>query len=250
MSNRPSGVLTEADREFLESNGDYYEGENARQKRYQRRRGIRGRITQSLLDFQHIRTYLDDKLRGQIFDEPEKNGAESDTEFRAAIQSLLAWLYLGCREAGIDFEHLLETAVTRAEEDYQRENGGDIVDVEVDLDVEVTARYDGVEELGRALEEGTTLAARNIYKIPMVGDIPVDPEKVDTVPFVPEAAQMRPDREKEIVETILRAHLGIEADAEVVGVADLEGIDIEYGDSAAVSPEDYRGGLADSSDSE
>lgn len=241
MSNRPSGVLTKSDREFLRSDGDYYEGENARQKRYQRRRDIRGRITQSLLDFQDIRTYLDDKLRRQIFDEPTKNGAEDDLEFGAAIESLVYWLYLGCREGGPDFSRVIETSVSRAEEDYRREQGGDIVDVTVDFDVEVTERYEGIEELSRRLMDGEAVLADAIYRIPTFSRFPIDVEEVDVVRVVPSSAQMHMSSEKAIVETILREHLGVEADVEVVGVAELpEDLDIDYTEkSAAVPPEEY-----------
>lgn len=253
MPNRPSGVLTSTDREFLRESGDYYEGENARQSRYQRRRDIRGRIIASLLDFRDIRTYLDDEQRRKIFSAPEENGAEENYSFQGAIESLLGWIYLGCREGGIDFERLLEIAVAHAEEDYQRLYGGEVVDVDVDLNVEVTAAYEGIEELGRALEAGDRIRARNIYKLPMMGDVPVDPEKVDVVRILPERAQIRPEREKAIVDSILREYLGIEAEIEIVGVAEIPDDFLEElpdGEPTAAVPRDeYRGGRADGPDS-
>jgi hypothetical protein len=249
MSNRPSGILTPTDHEFLRNAPDYYDGENARQSRYQRRTDIRRRIVTSLLDFQEINTYLDDEQRRKIFAEPEKNGAEDDLEFRAALQSLLQWMYLGCREEGSSFESLLTNAVSRAEEDYQRMHGGEIVDVDVEFNVEVSAKYEGVEELANRLEEGKPLLARNLYKVPMVGDVPVDPEKVDVVRIQPESAQIRPEREKAIVDAILQEHLGIDAEIEVVGIVDtddLPGYGEDYEEpTGAVDREDYRGGTAD-----
>ncbi|MFB6189866.1 MAG: hypothetical protein ABEI57_08275 [Halapricum sp.] len=249
MSDRSSGVLTPTDREFLQSEGDYYEGKNARQSRYERRRGIRKRIVNSLLDFQDIATHLDEEQRRKIFAQPEKSGAESTTEFRGSIESLLGWIYLGCREEEIDFEHLLVHAVTRAEENYRRLHGGEIVDVEVDFDVEVTNRYSSVEELGRALEAGERLLARSIYKLPMIDEVPVDPEKVDVVRIVPESNR-RPEREREMFRTILQAHLGIDAEVEIVGLADTSKIDSETkeGSTAAVSPEDYENRSTDETD--
>jgi len=252
MSNRPSGVLTPTDREFMRAEGDYYEGENARQSRYDRRTAMRRRIVTSLLDFQDINTYLDHEQRRKMFVEPGKNGAEDDIEFRAALTSLLQWIYLGCREEGQGFETLLSSAVSRAEEDYQRMHGGQIVDVSVEFNVEVAEKYEGVEELARALEQGETLLARSIYKIPMVGDIPVDPEKVDVVRIHPEAAQIRPEKEKAIVRSILKEHLGLEAEVKVVGIVDTDEIDAYPDDyeepTADVDLDDYRGGAADSPD--
>lgn len=250
MSNRPSGILTPTDHEFLRDAPNYYDGENARQSRYQRRTDIRRRIVTSLLDFQEINTYLDDEQRRKIFADPGENGADDDTEFRAALGSLLQWIYLGCREEGSSFDTLLSSAVSRAEEDYQRMHGGDIVDVTVDLNVEVSAKYEGVEELGRALEEGESLLARNLYKVPMIGEVPVDPEKVETVRIVPESAQLRQERETAIVESILQEYLDIDADVEVVGVAELPGdIAPDEEPSGAVSRDDYTGGTANENDS-
>lgn len=243
-------MLTPTDREFLRSGGDYYEGKTARQSRYERRRDIRRRLVTSLLDFQTVNAYLSHEQRRQVFGQPTENGADDDGQFQASLQAMLEWVYLGCREHGRDFDSLLESAVSAAEEDYQRIHGGEIVDVAVKMDVEVTARYEGVEELGRRLEEGEPLTARSIYKMPMIGRIPVDPEKVDVVRIVPEGAQMREESEAAIVETILKEHLGIDADVEVVGTVDLpdDVKDIMTEEDAAVPPEEYQGGVVDDSD--
>lgn len=246
MGNRTRGILTETDREFLRSDGDYYEGKNARQKRYQRRRDIRGRITQSLLDFQFIQTYLDDELRKQIFAKPTESGAESDIEFGAAIESLIYWLYRGCREEGRDFTRIIETWVERAEEDYCRERGGHIVDIEVDFEVEVTEQYQGVEKLSQALMNGDPIRAEWIYMIPRFSRFPIDPDEVDVVRVFTSTAHHH--SELTIVETILREHLGVEAEVENAGVvAELDPEDFEedidptkiHEKTAAVPPEDF-----------
>lgn len=246
MGNRTRGILTETDREFLQSDGDYYEGKNARQKRYQRRRDIRGRITQSLLDFQFIQTYLDDGLREQIFAEPTKNGAESDIEFGAAIESLIYWLYLGYREGGTDFSRVIESWVKQAEEDYHRKRGGDIVNVEVGFEVEVTERYQGVEKLSQALMNGDPVRAEWIYQIPQFSRFPIDADEVDVVRIFTSTAHHH--SELIIVETILREHLGVEAEVEhAEAVVELDPEDFEEGfdpseireKTAAVPPAEF-----------
>jgi hypothetical protein len=256
MSNRQSGILTPTDSEFLHNVPDHYEGDNARQSRYQRRRDIRRRIVSSLLDFQEINTYLNDEERRKIFAAPEKNGAEGDTEFHAALQSLLQWIYLGFREEGLNFERIVTNAVKRAEEDYQRIHTDDIVEVDVDFDVETSAKYDGVEKIARALEEGDRLFARNLYTMPKVSTVPVDPEKVDVVRIQPESGSIRPEREKAIVDVILQEHLGIDAEIEIVGnhidKEELlkyteEGEDYEE-PTAAVDRDEYRVWAADNTD--
>jgi hypothetical protein len=222
MSDKSTGILTSTDREFLSSDETYYTGKNDRQQRYERKKGIRGRIISSILDFSEIRPLLEDDQRERIFTEPEKNGAESQEEFQLAIESLLQWLYLGCREAEIDFDQILRNAVVRGEEDYNRIHGNGIAEVEVNFDVEVTNRYSGVEELARALENGETIPARYIYKIPMVPDVPVDPEKVETVYVgIMDIGDSR-DSQVVMMETILKEHLDLDVDVEIQGRAEFD----------------------------
>jgi hypothetical protein len=242
MSDRSSGILTPTDREFLQSEGPYYDGENARQSRYDRRRGIRRRIVGSILDFQEIAAGLEDEQRRKIFANPEENGAENSVAFNAALESMFRWIYLGCREEGPDFEALIRQAIIRGEEDYHRIRGGNIVDVEVDLDINVSKQHSGVAELGQALEEGEPVLARSIYKLPMIEEVPVDPEKVDVVRILPEGSQKRPDREKKMIKTILKEHLGIDAEIEISGLAEMDLSDEltkEKEKTAAVPPEEY-----------
>lgn len=222
MSDKSTGILTSTDREFLSSDGTYYTGKNDRQQRYERKKGIRGRIISSILDFSEIRPLLEDDQRERIFTEPEKNGAESPEEFQLAIQSLLQWLYLGCRESEIDFDQILRRAVIRGEEDYNRIHDNGIAEVDVDFNVEVKSQYSGVEELARAIENGETIPARVIYKIPMIPDVPVDPEKVETV-YVG-ITDLPDSRESQIIimETILNEHLGLDVDVEIPGRAEFD----------------------------
>jgi hypothetical protein len=244
MPGRTSGILTDTDREFMRAVPDYYEGKNARQSRYDRRRRIRQRVVSTILDFQDIRDHLGVEQRQKIFTEPEKNEAEDAIDFEAALEALLGWVYLGCREGGQDFERLLDVAVTRAEEDYQQKYRRGLVDVEVNFDVQVSSPYSDVALLGQQLQEGEPVQARDIYKLPMVDEVPVDPEQVDVVRVVPESGQLRTEREKEMVETILQAHLGIQAEVEIVGVAELPRdakgkLDSGEEPTAAISPGDY-----------
>lgn len=222
MSDKSRGILTPTDREFLQSEEPYYDGKNARQSRYDRRRGIRHRIVTSILDFREIAIRLDDEQRRQIFTSPEENGAESPEEFNFALQRMLRWIYLGCREAELDFDTFLRNAVTRAEEDYNRFQGNEIVDVNVDFNVEITDRYSGVDELARKLENGDLIPARVIYQIPTVLDVPVDPEEVDTVRVGLTDIPNPGESQIKIMETILREHLGIDADVEIDGMADMD----------------------------
>lgn len=213
---RPNGMLTETDREFLQSEGDYYEGKSARQARYQQRRGIRARITQSLLDFQYLPKSPESRLRQQIFSNPEKSGAKDRDEFDLALRSLLYWLYRGCQESGFDFSGMLESSVRQAAEEHILEESGEIVDVEVDFNIKATRRYTDLEELSQRLMNGEPVLTSEIYHIPTIGKFPIDVEEVDIV-RIETSSHLHVDSEKAIVETILEKHLGIEAEIEVVG---------------------------------
>lgn len=249
MSNRPSGILTPTDPEFLHNVPNYYEGDNARQSRYQRRRDIRRRIVTSLLDFHQINTQLADEERRKIFADPGDNGAKGDIEFNSALQSLLQWIYLGVREEELNFERLITDAVIRAEEKYQQMYNDDIVEVSVDFDVETSAKYDGVEKLARALEEGDPVFAHRLYMMPKIDTVPVDSEKVDVVRIQPANGTVRPEREKAIIDVILQEHLGIDADIEVIGNhtdRDEPRSDEDYEEpTAAVNRDEYRAGTTD-----
>lgn len=242
-SRRPSGMLTETDREFLQSDGDYYEGTSARQARYQQRQGIRARITQSLLDFQYLPKSPESRLRRQIFNEPEKSGAEDHDEFDLALRSLLYWLYRGCEESGFDFKRLLESAVRQAAEEHILEESGTVVDVDVDFDIKATRRYTDLEDLSRRLMSGEPVATSEIYRLPTIGEFPIDREKVDVV-RIETSSHLLVDNEIEFVDTILEKHLGIEAEIEVVGPTLLADVIRQNHDgelTAAVPTAEYEG---------
>lgn len=243
MANQPRGILTKTDREYLHSDGDYYDEGTARQTRYQRRRDIHTRIVQSLLDFKDIRGGLNSELRWQIFNEPEKGGAESKEELDIALRSFLYWLYQGCQESDREFDQLLEGAVRQAVEDYRREKEDRLVDVEVEFDVRETKRYRDLEELSQRLMDGKPVSTNEIYQIPKIDKFPIDVEKVDIVRIERSSSHYHMDSEKTIVETILREHLGIEADIEVIGESHLSQVIDQYSDgetTAAVPIEEYK----------
>lgn len=238
---RPSGILTKSDREFLRSDGDYYEGDNARQNRYRRRRDICERIMHSFLDFGFINRYLEGELRNKLFSDPEKYGAESSREFNVALQSIIYWLYYGCRKNESDFESILKNSVARAEKNYRLEETGDIVDVNLTFEMEITERDEGIEQFARRLMEGEPVDTDDIYRIPTLSRFPIDPEEVDVVRILPSSTHIA--SEKEIVKTIFREHLDIEVDVEIEGMLaatdSMEvGVDAEK-DTVVVPLEEY-----------
>jgi hypothetical protein len=217
MANRTGGILTKQDVEFLLSD-DYYEGKNSRQLRYQRRSDIRGRIVSSILDFETISNHLSQEEREKIFSEPENNGAESGTEFYTALKALIGWIYLGCRtdESEFNFENIIESAIIGAEEEYHRSYLNQPVDIAVDLDIDVVKKFTKISKLADMLEEGEPIEAETMYKLPTIDQVPINPENVDKVRVKSASPPNRQNQEKEIIESILTHHLGIEAEIEMV----------------------------------
>lgn len=230
MPGDPRGILTEVDEEFLDDPESYYDGEYASQSKYERQRGIRRRIVASILDFSVVRWSLDDVERLKIFDEPDEQGADDALSFHAALESLLGWIYLGCRESGPSFERLLSNAIEAAEEDYQQKHRGEIVDVDVSFDVTVSSFEENVEEIARALEAGDAVRARVLYRIPTLGDVDLDIGGIDVVRVFPTQPQRKAGQEKRVLSSILSEFLGLDAEIEFIGRADISAIEDELDD--------------------
>lgn len=243
MSRRARGMLTKKDVEFLKSD-NYYEGENARQMRYQRRADIRSRIVSSILDFDIVRRYLSKEEREKIFRDPDKNGAHNKAELEASVYALLEWVYLGCRKDDnfLDFEKLLRSAVENAEEKYHLENTGTPVNAAVEFEVNVQSEYAGVQEFARLLEEGEPVNIRDMFHLPMVDKIPINPDKVDRVIVNSPHHPSRFESQRQMIETILIEHLGIEAEVEIQPVVGPEGEEDANEDTeVVVPPEEFEG---------
>ena len=245
MTRATRGILTKTDIGFLKSE-DYYDGENARQMRYQRRSDIRSRIVSSISDFNIIRGYLSSEERDKIFAEPENNGAESQMEFEEALDALIGFIYLGCRSESndLDFERIFEPAIIRAEEEYHRKYRDRPVDISVDIDIDVVGQYTKISELARMLEEGEPVHIENIYKLPRFEKVPINPDKVDIVKVKTPSHPKRQQHEKRMVESILLEHLGIDAEVEMKGtqahITDEDSdFDLVPDPTAVVPPEDF-----------
>jgi hypothetical protein len=72
MTSRKNAMLTTEDRRWL-SGEKAYEGEHAKQQRYQRRRDIRERVYNSLLDFTILFEHLEGDECQKLFGTPETN---------------------------------------------------------------------------------------------------------------------------------------------------------------------------------
>lgn len=113
---RPAGILTNIQRAFLTSDGEYYTGENASQQRYERRVAIRKRVHNAILDFEILHEHLDDTELRELFD---LHGEDFMDFYQGVVNGLklLYWMIEDSPEYHHEmvFPHLLAEAITRHE---------------------------------------------------------------------------------------------------------------------------------------
>lgn len=118
-NDRPRGVLSKDDREFLrgEKEFDHVESNaNARAR-------IRGRIINAILDFSLIETYLEDRDRERVFDAFDADNiynedadlyAERSAQYNA-LSDLIAFIYRETQDRHPPFEQILRHGISQGE---------------------------------------------------------------------------------------------------------------------------------------
>lgn len=123
MPSRKNAMLTTEDRRWL-TGEKVYEGEHAKQQRYQRRRDIRERVYNSMLDFTILFAHLEERERAKLFgaDAEERRERFSDADLENGVRDGLAFLLYNAgmtERMGSDstenlVDRLLEEALYRA----------------------------------------------------------------------------------------------------------------------------------------
>lgn len=137
---RPRGILTTSDREFLLGRKTDYTEHSKKQKRNR----IRRRIRNAILDFTILFEYLDDRDRETVFD-PEDDERDAYTQ---GIIDMLGFLHLGTMGYYTPFKHMLAEGVNKAE---QRLAGSDYRMVTVYFNVDPIGTID-VDEVMDKIE--------------------------------------------------------------------------------------------------
>lgn len=94
MAGRKNAMLTTEDRRWL-TDEKTYEGEHAKQQRYQRRRDIRDRVYNSILDFTILFQHLEEAEREKLFGHIAGDGShqiDDPDAFEEGIADALAFL--------------------------------------------------------------------------------------------------------------------------------------------------------------
>lgn len=138
---RPRGILSKTDREYLYGLKDYAHA----QTEANRRQEIRERVKNGLLDFPILWLFLDPDERANIFDEM------GDEEVDRSIESMIIFAYLGLDQDRLQLEDRIEHAVLLGA-NYgvadRREGKATDVNVSIDIDYQpdVDALYNQFQE--------------------------------------------------------------------------------------------------------
>jgi len=171
-------MLTTEDRRWL-TGEKTYDGQHAKQQRYQRRRDIRERVYNSMLDFTVLFEELDPEEHRKIFGEVSPDGRQwtnDDADLRDGIRDGLGFLFYTVGIAAMMRdeegerasvpEWIVESGLQRA---GQKE--GFLVE-SVDLDIE--ASDVAVPELLDALESGEDISPAGLYHLVECGALDPD----------------------------------------------------------------------------
>jgi hypothetical protein len=146
MASRKNAMLTTEDRRWL-TGEKTYDGEHAKQQRYQRRNDIRERVYNSILDFTILFDHLEENERQKLFGEVTDNGTHwnlDDDAFVEGVHDALAFLLynVGVTAAirSNETEHQETTVAESVLRDalFRAGRKDDVLVEHVDLDIDAT----------------------------------------------------------------------------------------------------------------
>jgi hypothetical protein len=177
MTGRKNAMLTTEDRRWL-TGEKVYEGQHAKQQRYQRRRDIRERVYNSMLDFSILLEELDDEEWREICGDITDSGRQwqnADEDIRAGVRDGLAFLLrtVGIatlmRDGQASQETVPERMFTAALRRAGHRDGLFIESMSLDID----AADVGIPKLLEDLRSGESMSAGSLYLL-------MESEAVDT----------------------------------------------------------------------
>jgi hypothetical protein len=139
-SDRPRGILTPSDRDFLIGRKTDYTDHSKKQKRNR----IRRRVRNAVLDFSILFEYMEERDRETVFD-PDDEDRDAYTQ---GITDVLSFLHLGTMGYHTPFKDMLSEGVGKAE---QRLAGSNYRMVDVEFNVEPVGQID-VDDVVEKLE--------------------------------------------------------------------------------------------------
>ena len=167
-SDRPRGVLSKTDREFLLGQKDYAHN----QSRANRKQTIRQRVEHSLYDFTLLWLVLPPRERERVISEMP------DTDVDASMEALITFVYLSLDQDVAKLESRIEKGVLAgASYDPESKEDGQVTNVDVSIDIDHHPR---VNELKTKLhEQADGLTPEEIGILVRVGGL--DPEDLEVL---------------------------------------------------------------------
>ncbi len=156
---RPRGMLSKADRTYLLGEAEMTHDQSKRNAEAR----IRNRVHETVVDFNLLVHTLAEKDRRQVFE-----AAADDPEFIRGLRGMLSFAYLGLKETGVDFEHVLEPAVRKAEEVHAAGALSSTVDVDVTFDVATHTRTN-IDDVTARIRDGRAVTPGELFSV-VVGD--------------------------------------------------------------------------------
>jgi len=163
-TDRPRGMLSPADRNYLLGEAEM---EHEQSKRNAEAR-IRERVVNSIVDFNLLVHTLKKKDRRQIFDK-----SVDDEEFVDGVMAMLSFAYVGLKESGVEFDHVLEPAIRKSEEVYAADVLGSTVDVDIEFDVKTQVRTE-LDDVNARIERGDPVSPAELFSVIIGGDLSLD----------------------------------------------------------------------------
>ena len=165
MTGRKNAMLTTEDRRWL-TGEKHYEGEHAKQQRYQRRRDIRKRVYNSILDFSILFEHLEENEREKLFGTPgtKQEPIDNDRELANGIRDALAFFLYNTGITSImdgderGFAPVADWLLTEALHRAGQKDGIFVESVELNIDATDLPQASLLEDL----EAGNELSPREL----------------------------------------------------------------------------------------
>ena len=145
VPNRPRGILSTVDREYLAGLKEYEHP----QSESNRKQEIRDRVINAIQDFPILVQMLGAEERKKIF-----NDEISEWELQASLESIISFLYLGLDEDSEEVEKIIENGIyTGANLSKMGRWSGEVVDVDANIDID---RRPDRSEIFQKFQQGKT----------------------------------------------------------------------------------------------